>query len=57
MRGSLPHMQIRVESESAKSIRIIKHERLKVYGRKDSCTQVANELIRKALLMTKLPVK
>jgi len=53
----MPHMQIRVESESAKSIRIIKRDRLKVYGRKDSCTQVANELIRKALLMIKLPVK
>jgi hypothetical protein len=57
MRGSLPYMQIRIESENAKSIRIIKRERLKVHRKKDSAAEISNELIRKALLMIKLPVK
>jgi hypothetical protein len=57
MRGSLPHMQIRVESENAKCITTIKRERLRVHRKKDSATEIANELIRKAMLMIKLPVK
>ena len=50
-------MQIRIEIDNAESIRIIKRERLKVHRKKDSAAEIANELIRKALMMITLPKK
>ena len=57
MWGFMPHMQIRIYPENEKRLLEIRRDRQKFHLRKDSIAEIANELLRRALMMRTLKIK